>query len=239
MSQLLVVLTYVSIVVWLAARFARVRVRELARSIDALAKEVARVHGALSMPPGGPVTPDEPRRITPPIEAAHPTEEGEARFSTASASYASGSEFTPQSAGAGAETLFASEPAVAVATPRLDGRTVREVYAAWLAEDESYTPEGMEVHSLRLVNKLKPGPFSDPVLQFEDVEGLGELVRVSPAGGSIALVLPHPRIRERSDIWRRLFPDWNDEYIGNRSRVAELRPIQMRKKNDLWTRVTE
>lgn len=105
----------------------------------------------------------------------------------------------------------------------------RDAYAHWcVSGNPPAGPVGHEIVALRYVGARSPTELAAPRHEFEDVQGSGELVRITVPGAADTLVWPHPASVFDGYTHPLLFPGLTAEILSDpdaRSRVAPARLV--------------
>jgi hypothetical protein len=93
---------------------------------------------------------------------------------------------------------------------------------------------GLEVVGLRYVDTATPDDMGTPVHRFEEVDGIGHLVRISMVRAEEALGWPHPAARFDAFTHTLVFPGLDAEIMSDAERLASSAPARLIRHGELW-----
>lgn len=116
--------------------------------------------------------------------------------------------------------------------------TPAEFFTAWCRTGSRPEESGrLEIVALRYVDTATPEDVGVPVHRFEEVDGVGQLVRISAARADEALVWPHPAARFDAFTHMLVFPMLDADFMNDAERLASCAPTRLVRRGGLW--VTE
>lgn len=117
-------------------------------------------------------------------------------------------------------------------------QALRDVYADWCCTGTPPTSAvGYEVVALRYVGAHSPTELATPRHTFEDVQGLGELVRITPLAATETLVWPHPASVFDGYTHPLVFPSLTAEILNDADARSRVPPARLVLTSGQWATV--
>jgi hypothetical protein len=121
-------------------------------------------------------------------------------------------------------------------SPPLAGgaHTPATFFNEWCRTGRRPESAGLEVVGLRYVDTATPDDMGTPVHRFEEVDGIGHLVRISVVRAEEALGWPHPAARFDAFTHTLVFPALDAEIMNDAERLALSAPARLVRHGGLW-----